>query len=130
MIPLTQRDTRSETPFPSTALFRALRDPGPKHVPRYVLCLVEVSHDEVASQTRRRRRQRESAVSHHHSGDAVPAGVRAELVPEHLGVEVRVTVDESRSYDGTCRVQLLSSASADATYFDDEPVVDCDVGTK
>src|SRR3546814_2190027 len=107
-----------------------LRDLGPKDVARYVLCLFDVSLDEVAIQTRRRRRQRESAVSHHHSGDAVPAGVRAELVPEHLGVEVRVTVDESRSYDGTCRVQLLSSASADATYFDDEPVVDCDVGTK
>src|SRR3546814_20702171 len=96
-----------------------LRDPGPKHVPRYVLCLFEVSHDEVAIQTRRRRRQRESAVYHHQSGDDVPAGVRAELVTEHLGVEERVTGEEYRRSDGNWRVQLVSYAAAARSDFEE-----------
>src|SRR5262249_32450986 len=42
------------------------------------------------------RREREAAIAHDDGGDAVPAGAAAQRIPEHLGVHVRVAVDETR----------------------------------
>ena len=40
--------------------------------------------------------QGEPAIAHHDGRHAVPAGIGAQRIPEHLGVQVRVAIDESR----------------------------------
>ena len=87
-------------PFESHALCeRGCRD---------VLGLLEVLDHQVALAVTRRR-QCESAVAHHHAGDAVPARRRPERIPEDLGVEVRVTVDESGRHDVPVGVDLAGA---------------------
>ena len=57
------------------------------------------------------RRDGEAAVARHHGGDAVERRRREVGVPEHLGVVVRVDVDEARRDDVARRVELASRPS-------------------
>ena len=73
-------------------------------------------------------REREAAVAHHHGGDAVPARVGAELVPEHLRVHVGVPVDEAGRDHVAVGVDVGGAALLDATDRGDAAVDDADVG--
>ena len=73
------------------------------------------------------RRDREAAVAGDHRGDAVERRRREVRVPEHLGVVVRVDVDEPGRDDVAGRVELAVAVEALADP-DDAPVVDRHVG--
>ena len=74
------------------------------------------------------RREGESAVAHHHGGDPVPARVRAERIPKHLGIHVRVTVDETGRHHATLGVHLLTTAVTDPPERGDALADDSNVG--
>ena len=104
-------------------------DPGGERRGRDVLGPLEVAHDELVGVVAGGR-EREAAMPHHDRGDAVPARVRAELVPEHLRVHVRVRVDEPRRDDVTFGVDVGRPPLLDAADPRDSPVDDADVGTE
>ena len=72
-------------------------DAGPHRIRRDVLGPLKITEHQLRLFFPRRR-QREPAVAHDHAGDAVVAGARAELVPENLGIHVRVAVYEARGH--------------------------------
>src|SRR5262249_45890407 len=66
---------------------------GEQRLQRHALGALERAQDELAMPGTGGR-DAEAAVAHHHRGDAVPGRDRQHAVPEHLGVVVRVDVDE------------------------------------
>ena len=74
------------------------------------------------------RSQREAAVAHHGRRHAVPARAASRGVPEHLGVHVRVPVDEPRGDRMTLGVDLLRAALGDLSHRGDAAVDDPDIG--
>ena len=92
-----------------------------------VLGAFEVADDERPG-VRADGRERETAVAHHHGGDAVPARVAARRVPEHLGVHVRVAVDEAGRDDVALGVDLPAPSLEDAADERDPVTHHADVG--
>ena len=72
-------------------------------------------------------RQRESAVAHDDARHAVVAGAGADRVPEHLGVHVRVPVDEAGCHDVPFGVDVVRAALPDAADGGDPAVRDAEV---
>ena len=108
------------------------RRPGPVDARRHgrpgdVLGPFEVPHDELPC-LRRGRGEREAAMPHDRGGDAVPARVRPELVPEDLGVEVGVPVDESGRDHMTLGVDVHRAVLTDPADGGDAPPGDAHVG--
>ena len=65
------------------------------------------------------------AISGHHGGDAETRGRREIGVPEQVGVEMGVRVDETRGEEQVARVHLLAGAAGDvATHLRDPPPAD------
>ena len=96
-------------------------------VGRDVLGPLEVAHDEMAL-VGPRRCEGEAAVAHDHAGDAVVARARAERVPQHLGVHVRVAVDEAGRDDVPFGVDLVGAPFADPPDGGDAAPPHADVG--
>ncbi len=103
------------------------RDAGGHGLAGDVLGALQVAHDELALR-RRCGRQREAAVAHHHAGDAVVARAAADRVPEHLGVHVRVAVDEAGRDDEAVGVDLTLALLVDPADGGDGAAVDADIG--
>ncbi len=91
-----------------------------------VLGSFEVAHHERPGVVAHRR-EGEPAVPHHRGRHAVPARVGALRVPEHLGVEVRVAVDEPGRHDVALGVDLPVAPLADPAHPGDHAVDDPDV---
>ena len=75
-------------------------------------------------------REGEAAIAHHHAGDAVVARAGADGVPEHLGIHVRMAVDEARCDNVALGVDGLPCLVRDATDRRDVAVLDPDIGGK
>src|SRR5262249_37132217 len=76
----------------------------------HALDLLERAQDQ-AAMIGTRRRDPEAAVADDDAGDAMPRRDRAEAIPEHLRVVVRVDVDEARRDDLPGRVNGLARGS-------------------
>jgi hypothetical protein len=73
------------------------------------------------------RGQREAAVAREHGRHAVPDGRGAELVPEGLGVIVRVEVDDPGRHEEPIGIDGLRGGAGDLADLDDDAVLDRDV---
>jgi hypothetical protein len=71
---------------------------GAERAGAHALDLLEGADDEVAV-LGPGGRHAEAAIAHHDGGDAVPGRHGQHTIPQHLGVVVRVDVDEPGSHD-------------------------------
>ena len=78
-------------------------DAGQHRLPGDVLRTLQVAEYEIRLALPARR-QSEAAVAHHNARHAVVARTGSEVIPEHLGIHVRMAVDESGCDDVTFRV--------------------------
>jgi hypothetical protein len=69
---------------------------------------------QVVAIARTARGEADAAVADHDRRDAVPAGRRTERIPDELGVEMRVHVDEAGGHD-PARASMVSRA--EPSYF-------------
>ena len=74
------------------------------------------------------RRERVPAVSGDHGGDAIRRGRRDVGIPEQVGVEVRVRIDEPGRHHEITTIDLLAPRARDLAHDRDAIAVDCDVG--
>ena len=110
-----------------------VRAPGPRHSHQHVLAgdvlgPFDAPDGEVLV-GRRRRGDGEAAVPHDGRGDAVERRGIPERIPEDLGVEVRVAVDESRRHEEARGIDLLVTSLLDAPDGGHPPARDPHVGT-
>src|SRR5260370_4827237 len=71
--------------------------------------------------------ERKPAVAHHDRRNAVPARAGAEGIPKHLGVHMRMRVDDARRDDMACRVDAFFDALVDSADGRDFALRDTDV---
>ena len=88
-----------------------------------VLGALEVAEDQVGLGLAARS-QGETAVAHDDAGDAVVARARADGIPEHLRIHVRVPVDETGGDHVALRVDGLAGPLGDAPDAGDATVAD------
>ena len=105
------------------------RDAGVHGLGRDVLGAFQIAHDEQLV-CFAARGEREAAVPHHYAGDPVPARAGAQRVPEHLGVHMRMAVDEAGRHDVPLGIDDLCGTVAQAADRRDFPLDDPDVGLK
>src|SRR5262249_18499447 len=85
-------------------------DAGEERLQGHALDALPRAQDELTV-CRPGRRDAQAAVAHHQRRDAVPGRDRQHAIPEHLGVVVRVDVDEAGSDDGALGVDGARGAA-------------------
>ena len=102
------------------------RDAGEERVGRHVLDVLQRADEELAV-LGTDRCDREPAVAGDDTRDPVPTGRTERGIPEHLGVVVRVDVDEARCDDVPGRIERPPAVEVVANLGDDA-AADGDVG--
>ncbi|CAB4992064.1 unannotated protein [freshwater metagenome] len=73
-------------------------------------------------------RDRETTIAHHHCRHAVPTRIRTRGIPEHLGIHMRMTVDETGCNHIATSIDLDLPAFRNFTNARDSSVGDSDIG--